>query len=488
MIVKRAIFQTLGSRQISLAVMAVSTVVLARLLTPVDFGVFATAIAITTVAATIIDFGLPEFLIQKSRIDRETLASAAGLTLVLAVAIVAVLCIALLFLPIGILPPAMRPVLALLLVALLVKPLTMPIETTLRREVKFGLVSILSVVKVATQATVAIALAVSGFGALSLAGGVLAETVLATTILIFAGGHGRLARPSLKKWPLLSAFGLRYTAIALLSKIGDLLIALSITRLLGLSSLGQLDRARTVVQLVDRSLLDGIEPVVLPALSHLLRDGSDPAALYMAKTRYLAALCWPAFAVIALLAEPLVAVFLGPQWDTTVPAVQILALIGLFLPFTKMSRKLFIAFGMTKKYLYLQIIHQSLRVALTAGGALISFHAACLGIAAAYGVKAFLVMPPIKAVTGYSVTELLSVCLRCMGMTVCAVVGPASLLVLAPGLSNIMMLTSGISLAGLGWLLGAAMMRDPLLAEIATMVGFRLPAFLTAGGRKHDSG
>jgi O-antigen/teichoic acid export membrane protein len=473
---RRAILQTLGSRQCSLLVMAVGTVVLARLLTPADFGVFAAAIAFMAVAGTIIDFGLPEFLIQRSSLDRATVAAATGLTLALGLAVAAVYGAAVLWLPDAVWVPDLRPVLALLLLALLAKPVIMPIETSLRREGSFGLVSILALVKISTQTAVAIALASAGFGAVALAGGILAETGVAAAVLVVAAGRGRWSLPTLHGWQPFFAFGLRYTAISLLSRIGEALIVVCFSRWLGFAALGQLDRARLVVRLFDRSVLDGIEPVVLPALSHLLREGSDPARLYLRKTRFLAALCWPVFAVIALLAEPLVAVVLGPQWTATEPAVRILCLMGLFLPFTRMSMKLFVALDMSREYLRLQTVHQAVRVLLAAGGALISFEAACLGIALSYGVKALLVTPALKAATGYRSGHLAGQSLRCLGIALCAVAGPALLLALAPALSDLASLAAGIALAGLGWLLGAAALRDPLLEELLVAARLRAPA------------
>lgn len=476
MSVKRAIIQMLGSRQLSLIVMAVGTVVLARLLTPTDFGVFATAIAIVAVAGAVIDFGLPEFLIQRREFDRATVSSATGLTLALVLAVGTVFGAALVLLPDAVLPPAMRPVLALLVIALLARPLVMPVETALRREVRFGLMSIVSVLKISTQTAVAIVLAAAGFGAVALAAGVLAETVLAALVLVIAAGRDRLAWPSLRGWHVLCGFGLRYTAITLLTRVGEVLVALIISRMLGFGLFGQFDRARMVVRLFDRAVLDGIEPVVLPALSHLLREGSDPAHLYLTKVRYLAALCWPVFAVIALFAQPLVAVLLGAQWSAAVPAVQILALMGLFLPFTRMSIKLFVALGLSRKYLRLQALHQALRVLLTAAGALVSLEAACLGFALSYGAKAVLVTPAVKAATGYRTRDLAAICLRCMVIAGCAIAGPGCLLVVAPTLSNPALLAVGIPLAGLGWLLGALAVRDALLGEVLTAIGLKAPA------------
>ncbi|MEQ8966314.1 MAG: oligosaccharide flippase family protein [Azospirillaceae bacterium] len=471
MTVRRAMIQTLASRQGSLVIRAVGTALLARLLAPEDFGLFAIAVAAYALALTLIDFGLPSFLIRRETVDRAILRSAIGLSWTLAVACAGLAAAALILLPESVLPAALRPVLGVMAVGLLVQPLIMPIEAGLQREMRFGLISILSLVKVVVQTAVAAGLAVAGFGVVALAAGMLAETVAAAVVLVAAAGRGRLAWPSFGGWRPLLGFGARYSATGLLSDAGDAVIVGAIGKLLGFGPLGAFNRAQTVVRLMDRSLLEGIAPVVLPAFSRSLRQGAEPARLYLLKVGHLTALCWPVFAVIALAAEPLVAVLLGAQWQDTVPAVRLLALSGLFLPITRMSMKLFVALDLTGTYLRLSAINQLIRVGLVAGGAAISLEAACLGVSLAIGVKAAMISATLESAIGYRVADLLPIAGRAVVITVTSAIGPAALLAALPAVAAPVLLVAVIAAAALGWVAGTAATRHPLLAEGLSAAG-----------------
>jgi len=479
MSVRRAMAQTLVSRQAGLLVRAGGMALLARLLTPDDFGLFAVAVAIHALARTLIDFGLPSYLIRRETLDRSTLRAAVGLSWTLTLACTGAAALALALLPASVLPAELRPVLALMAASLLAQPLMMPIEAGLQRDMRFGLLSTLSVVRVVVQTGVAAALALAGFGVVALAAGVLAEMLAAAAILVAAAGRGRLAAPAFGPWRPLAGFGSRYSATGLLSDLGDAAIVMLIGRLLGLAPLGLFNRAQTVVKLMDRSLLEGIAPVVLPALSRSLRAGSEPRRLYRVKVGHLAALCWPIFAVIALAADPLVAVLLGPQWEAAVPAIRLLALTGLFMPITRMSMKLFVALDRTGAYLRLMVVQQAVRVALVAVGALISLEAACLTLALATGVKAVLVSAALKPAIGYRFADLARPAGQAAVMTVAAAAGPAAALLLAPGLVAPALLGLVVGLAALGWIAGAAVTRHALLAEVLAAAGLhRMAAVL----------
>lgn len=461
------------SRQISLVIMAGGMAVLARLLAPEDFGLFAAALAIFAVAEVIADFGLHSYLIRARTIERIDIRAAAGLALMLSAAICALLVAALILLPEPIWPPGMQPILAVLVLALLIQPLIMPMDAALGRELRFGLLSIVGVIRLAVETAVTIGLAFAGFGPLALAYGFLAERVTGAAVLFIAmRRYGRFL-PSVQGWRQFFGFGLRFVAISSLPKISEAIVVLLFSRLLGLGQLGTYNRAKTIVGLLDRSLLDGIAPVVLPALSRSLDGGVAPSRLYLVKTDYLVALCWPVFAAIALLAEPLVAVLLGPQWEHAVPVVRILALSGLMMPFTSMSMKLFVALDAAPAYLWIQSAHQFAKVLLAGAGAFISLEGACVGIVAALLIKALLVSRSLKAIVKYRSPDLVRIAGRGAGMTAATLLGPVLLPTLVADLSGLALLASGIALSGLGWLAGAALTRHPLLFEILTMLGAR---------------
>lgn len=444
--------------------------VLARFVSPEEFGVYALSTALAAFAATLVEFGLPAYLIRAPESRREDIAAAVGVALAAALAFVALMALGWALLPPDLWPEGMQPVLALLLVALLVRPLVLPVTTALQRAVDFRLLSVVSVVTAAVEVVVASAMAVMGFGAVALAAAVLVERLVWAALLLVYAGKDRLIAPSFRGWAPLLSFGARFAATDLVASLGNLVGTAAIGRLLGFGALGAFNRARTVVDLMDKTVLEGMAPVVLPALAKSLRDGRDPAGLYLMVTGHLTALCWPAFALIALMAEPLVAVLLGPRWGDTSGIVQILALIGVFAPFTKMSKKWFVALDRTGEYLRRQTIFEVLRAAMTFCGALVSLEAACLGFALGWGVKVALLAPALQRAVGCPAGAVLAVCYRGLGLTAFALAGPVVLLATDPALGDLGLLLAALPLAGCGWLAGLAATGHPLMGEFTGLV------------------
>src|ERR1035441_4082128 len=68
-------FWTLGSQGTQFVIQSVSTVVLARLLTPADFGIVAMVTAITSLGQAFADLGLSEATIQRKEISHNQVSA-----------------------------------------------------------------------------------------------------------------------------------------------------------------------------------------------------------------------------------------------------------------------------------------------------------------------------------------------------------------------------------------------------------------------------
>lgn len=469
--IRRAVVQMAVARQATLVVTAANMVVLSRLLTPADFGLYMTMAAILALVEVLTDFGISSRLVRLSDLPRRELGTALGLALLLAGAGAALFAAAAACLPGSLLPAEGRLMLVLFALALPPSALIAVCEAVLQRDLRFQLISTLSVARVVLASGVTIGLAWVGWGAASLAAGLLAERVAAAAALLIARRGEWSVRPRLAGWPRFVAFGRSFVGMNAMLKAGDIAVVFLLNQLLGLAALGHFNRAKRITGLLDQTVLGGIAPVVLPALSRSIDAGISAARVYLIKVEHLAGLCWPAFAFIALMADQLVAVLLGAQWHEAVPAVRFLALAGAVLPISKMSMKVFIAFDAAPDYMRIQAIHQVCRILLVAAGACLSLEAACLGAAMSSFVKAGMVSRDLKLRIGYSSRALAEVALRAGTVTAFALAGPLALRLGWSHLPDLPMLVLSGLLATLGWVLGAAVARHLLLYEILRALG-----------------
>jgi O-antigen/teichoic acid export membrane protein len=472
MIVRTALFRMIVSRALALVLMATGLAVLGRLLSPEAFGHFALAMAIFGLAQTMVQFGLRQYIIRsEEELPRTTMEAAAGLSMMMALAGFALLLgIALAF---GgwLLPAPAAWALVPLAAALLVGPIVLGTEALLQRSLRFGLISVVEVIRVATDVAVAITLALMGFGAVALACGTLAAHLAVGVILLLWAGREDRVRPRIMGGRALrrglAGWGSTLTTVQMLPQTVDLAMVAALSSAQGAAALGLFNRARVIHQILDRTVFEGIKPVILPAFSSALRNGTSPAELYRLKIDYMSAICWPGFALIALMAEPLVAVLLGPQWDEAVPVVRILALMGLVLPITKMSQSLFVALDETAVYLRLQLVQLFVRLPLALAGALVSVEAFAAAYVAGDLVKALGITLYLRRRLDKDGPGHRPLVLRSAGMTFLALPGPAAILYADLGAEMTLLLA--LPLAALGWLLGALAMRHPLFGEIRWM-------------------
>jgi hypothetical protein len=85
------------------------------------------------------------------------------------------------------------------------------------------------------------------------------------------------------------------------------------------------DRRGTIRDLPQKTLLGGLDNLVLPALSLSMRNGHALKTSYLRALTYVTAVHWPSLIMLVLLAHPVVTILLGPKWLEVVPLAQIIS-------------------------------------------------------------------------------------------------------------------------------------------------------------------
>ena len=92
--VRRSFFLSLADSYLAIALQLASTVIIARILTPAEVGVFAIAAVFSTLASMFRDFGVAEYLIQARDLDRDKIRAALGLNIIVSWAMAAMVFLA----------------------------------------------------------------------------------------------------------------------------------------------------------------------------------------------------------------------------------------------------------------------------------------------------------------------------------------------------------------------------------------------------------
>jgi len=347
----RGTLVTVGAQWSRTALQLVSTVVLARLLAPADFGLIAMVMAIVGLADLLREFGLSGAIVRLREIDDRLWAAIHRFSLLVGLVAAG-------------LAAASAPLVAMLyaeprLVALtlalapivLVNAVAMPLQAALQRELRFGAIAIVEVVAAAAGVAGAIVAALLGAGywSLVLLPG-LAAVVRLELLLVVRRPPLRHPRPWRDLRPVVGTGG-SILGVEVLNYAARNLDNVLIGRVLGATVLGVYSRAYALLMLPISQLNGPLARVGLPVLSRL-RDDADAYRRYVRTAMLVigyAAI--PTFAIAAAVATPLVVVLLGDDWAAAGPIFALLAIAGVAQALGNVSGWLYVSLGRAHRQL-----------------------------------------------------------------------------------------------------------------------------------------
>ena len=359
---------TLISQGLRLVVQLGSLLVLSRLLTPAEVGLYAMVMSVISVADIVRDFGLSSGAIQSP-----TLSAGERNNLFWANVGLGLLC--------GLAAAASAPLLAwiygdpevitvtlVLAGTFLISGATTQYRADLMRKLKFTSLALVDVGAQFVAATGAIIAAVAGLG---LWAQVVQQWLAVVVLLLATMALGRWL-PGLYRrdvnirkffsfgWPILGTNVLGW-AINNVDNIG-------IGAVLGPSAVGLYSRAYRLM-LVPLGLTNvPFQNVALPVLSRVQED----RAIYDHYVRRMHLVsCYVlglGFGVMGGLAAPLVAILLGSQWTAAAPVFAVLAAGGIFKALTVMFYQVYVSLGETGRLFRMYLVTRPVMLALILGG------------------------------------------------------------------------------------------------------------------------
>ncbi len=313
---------TAGGRILSNLMGLASTLALARLLTPNDFGLVAIATVIYAIIGAVTELSLGSALIQHKSLDREHYDTAWTLGILRSVAIALVLVVA--AYPVAAVYGDQRLVgiFFLLGVSALVQGLANPKLIDYRRRLSFHqeILSDVATKLVGLAVSVAIALTFHSFWALVI-GALASQTagvIISYVIIPYA------PRLALAQWRNLFSFSIWLALSSGLNALNYRADQLALGAMMGNGPLGQYTVGDNLAALPVRESTAPITNVLFPAFSRLQDDPYRLRQAFLRMQRLLVATALPVGMGFALVAGPLINLVLGPQWTQAALVGQIL--------------------------------------------------------------------------------------------------------------------------------------------------------------------
>lgn len=302
------------------------TIVLARLLGPAEFGLFAFALLIVNLFDYVKDLGVGAALVQ-SRRDWGRIAPT-GLLLSVGFGVTAggLLAATAGFTASLLGHPDLTPLIRVLAIGLTISALSAIPAARLRRNIDFRGRLMPEFSGALTKTVLTIALAAAGHGVWSLVYGQLAGVVVTTTLYwVVARTSPRIEFDAGEARELIR-FGLPVTAVTLLAFAIYNVDYLAIGTRLGDTELGLYTLAYRLPELLVLNLCIVISEVLFSSLSRLQHDRAALARHYVQALTAVVALTAPIGIGLAVAADPLVGTLYGPDYADAVPMLAIIAI------------------------------------------------------------------------------------------------------------------------------------------------------------------
>ena len=389
---------TIVAQGMRFAIRMVSTVVLARMLTPEDFGLIAMVTALTGFAMIFRDLGLSMATIQSSTISHQQVSNLFWVNVTVGLLVTTILLAGAPAVGWFYNDPRLTLIARAFAGAFVLAALGVQHKALLKRQMHFTALSIVDITAMATGVTGAIVAAIYGAGYWSLVIMTITTEAVATigTWIAVPWRPGLPTRRTGTKTML--RFGGDIMGFDIINYFSRNLDNILIGRFIGAGALGFYSKAYALLTLPLLQINSPISAVAIPALSRLADDPERYRRYYLKTIRLIALITAPLIAFNIFFADDIIRIVLGEQWRPAAIIYSLLGLSALAQPLYNTQGWLHMTTGNSRRYFRWGVIGAVVFSASFLVG--ISFGAE--GVAMAYSLAFIAMLPFCMKYAGHS--------------------------------------------------------------------------------------
>lgn len=337
-------------------------IVLARLLSPYEYGLFAIVSIFTLLSEPFINSGFSQALIRKQDCSNTDFSTVFYFNLFIGVLFYALLYISSPSISLFFKEPQLQRMIRVIGLIVIIDSITLIQTTILTKTMNFKVLAISSNTSAILSGLLGISLAYKGFGVWSLVYRVIAFHSIKSSFLWVCNKWTPDKVFSITKLKELFSFGSKLLASGILESIYLNIYNIIVGKFFSAKDLGLFSRATIFKDLASVRLTEAISGVSFSALSIIQ---NDPEKL---KRNYKIILNSTLFIIFSLLfalsatAESLVLTLIGEKWRGSIIYLQLISFAGIFYPMQSMARSLLLVNGKSGLYFKLQIFSKLLSI------------------------------------------------------------------------------------------------------------------------------
>ncbi|HRQ37758.1 MAG TPA: lipopolysaccharide biosynthesis protein [Chloroflexota bacterium] len=357
----------------------VVTMILARLLSPADFGLLSAALVIIYFSEIFSSLGMGPALVQRKELEPRHINTGFTTNLVLTALLTTLVFFTAPAISTFYRIPELTYVLQVLAFVFPIRGFGVLSEALLKRTSRFRQLATIDFLSYVVGYTfIGIPLAWAGYGVWALVGATLSQAFLRTLLLFVYRPTSLRLRFNWLAFKELIGFGGGFTTTVLvnyLARQGDNFV---VGRWLGPEALGFYGKAFSLMTLPTKEFSKIVDDVLFPALAQVQDDRSKLASAYQRGIGTISIVVLPASVFAIILAPELIQLVYGPQWGQAIRPFQILCLSMFFRSAYKMSDTVIKACGAVYRHTLVQVIYATCVI----GGAIWAQKWGLVGVAA----------------------------------------------------------------------------------------------------------
>ena len=354
----------------TLAITFLSNIILARLLTPDDFGCIGILAVFVALAGILIDGGLGVALIQKKNPTSLDYSTVYTFNLVLSLFFYAVIFVIAPFIADFYNIPILKSILRVQGIILLINPFRIVQYNILIKTLRFKKLAEYEIASALIGTTVGILMAFNNFGVWSLVfANIINSLVFTVTINCVRGHWHSRIQFNLIAFKSLFSFG----GLILLSNMIDTLYNninnIIIGKMFSATQLGYFTQADKLKTIPVNSVSKAINGVFFPVFSEFQDDRKRLGHILRQNIVTLSYLSFPIMTALIITASPLINFIYSDKWNNSVPFFELLCFTGMIFPINMLNLNIIKSLGKGGKYLIMQICQLVLGVSAVGIGA-----------------------------------------------------------------------------------------------------------------------
>lgn len=331
------------------------SIVLARLLSPDDYGLLGLITIVTAVCTTLVNGGFTTALIRKKDISENDYNTAFIVNLALSLLLYAIVYASSPFIADFFKREELVSLTRVASLGLIAGALSLVPQTRLTKRIDFKAQTKITLIASVTSGVLGIAMALLGFGVWSLVAQTLSNQVLRTILLWAIDRWIPKFRFSKASFQELFGFGWKMMLSGLLDTVWKELYQVVVGKFYSPATLGQYTRGNQFAQLFSSNLNNVVQRVTFPVLSNMQDDRERMVSAYRRMIKLTMFIAAVGMFFLGAISEPLLYCLIGPKWHDAATYLPFICISSSSYPLQAMNLNMLQVQGRSDLYLGLEI-------------------------------------------------------------------------------------------------------------------------------------